>query len=92
MIKWFSLINYINEVIYYSVWIIILQVDILIIFFFPSSFPNHVILNTFTCKRYMIVHEGWKWKTPYIQVYMVINQVFFYRSNEPKIDLTQTEK
>ncbi len=35
-------------------------------------------------KWYIIVHEGWKWKTPYIQVCRIIRQVFFYRWNEPK--------
>ncbi len=48
----------------YSACIIIMQVDILIIY-----------INLYT----VIVHKGWKWKTPYIQVCIIIKQVFFYR-------------
>ncbi len=45
-----------------------------------------VILNTLRLILYLIiykwyisVHEGWKWKSPYIQVCRVIRHIFFYR-------------
>ncbi len=35
-------------------------------------------------KLYIIVHEGWKWKTPYIQVCRIIRQVFLDEINKKK--------
>ncbi len=37
------------------------------------------MLYSIIYKLYVIVHEGWKRKTPNIQVCIIIKQVFLYR-------------
>ncbi len=61
----------------YSVCIIIRNFDNPIIFLFQANCT--LILYLIIYNWYIIVHEAWNWKTPYIQVCIIIKQVFFYR-------------